>query len=307
MGIIPNKIKERLLNKGIGVKTLPTNRAYRITSRQELDNAVNNEIFREMPEEVAIPNSKITAKSLNELSLEDVKNWTDKDWDFNYSKAIEENNKDLIQKIRDLHFMAKTPNSNISVRDNKPTVWFHGSPYAGHTTFNSSSFNNTIGGESALGKEKGNFFTTDLHAAINQSEKVYPVYINPGKTYTVDFKGNPWSKSPIEFPSKYYVKEDYMDADLIPTKEHPEGHFIQKSNISELYNNTDKLKQNLESLNLPGKSVKYDGYGNESLYSGYRRWDFELTPKNLIKQYPDYKSRPGYTYSIFEKKISKNY
>jgi hypothetical protein len=63
--------------------------------------------------------------------------------------------------------MSKVPNNNISIRNGKPTTWFHGSPYAGHTTFNSSVFNNTIGGESALGREKGNFFTTDLNAAKN--------------------------------------------------------------------------------------------------------------------------------------------
>lgn len=63
MDVIPNKIREQLLNKGIGVKTLPTNRAYRITNRQELDDVVNSGVFREIPEGVTVPNSSVTIKT----------------------------------------------------------------------------------------------------------------------------------------------------------------------------------------------------------------------------------------------------
>ena len=243
---------------------------------------------------------KKNKKIISELQLDDVRNWTDSDWDSNYNQAINDGDKDKVQRIRDLHFMSKAPNNNISIRNGKPTTWFHGSPYAGHTTFNSSVFNNTIGGESALGREKGNFFTTDLNAAKNyatspsaksefseytkpknakekildaiglyepkyihpvdripedlgidvknmhnyevsplqlmdmsdfsnskvyQSNKIYPTYINPGKTYTVDFEGNPWSQSPVKFPSKYYSRETYPDVDLVPSKNYPEGHY----------------------------------------------------------------------------------
>jgi len=35
----------------------------------------------------------------------------------------------------------------------------------------------------------------------NTDRVVYPLYVNPGKTYTVDFKGQPWSKSPVEMPN----------------------------------------------------------------------------------------------------------
>lgn len=110
---------------------------------------------------------KKNKKIISELQLDDVRNWTDSDWDSNYNQAINDRDKDKVQRIRDLHFMSKVPNNDISIRNDKPTAWFHGSPYAGHATFNSSVFNNTIGGESALGREKGNFFTTDLNAAKN--------------------------------------------------------------------------------------------------------------------------------------------
>ena len=320
---------------------------------------------------------KKNKKIISELQLDDVRNWTDSDWDSNYNQAINDGDKDKVQRIRDLHFMSKAPNNNISIRNGKPTTWFHGSPYAGHTTFNSSVFNNTIGGESALGREKGNFFTTDLNAAKNyatrpsaksefseytkpknakekildaiglyepkyihpvdripedlgidvknmhnyevsplqlmdmsdfsnskvyQSNKIYPTYINPGKTYTVDFEGNPWSQSPVKFPSKYYSRETYPDVDLVPSKNYPEGHFVEKRNTSNLYKDLDELKQELNSLDLPYNNVYYDGSGNKSLYGKYRSWNSKLEPKNLISKYPDYRTRPGYSYSIFEHK-----
>lgn len=320
---------------------------------------------------------KKNKKIISELQLDDVRNWTDSDWDSNYNQAINDGDKDKVQRIRDLHFMSKAPNNNISIRNGKPTTWFHGSPYAGHTTFNSSVFNNTIGGESALGREKGNFFTTDLNAAKNyatspsaksefseytkpknakekildaiglyepkyihpvdripedlgidvknmhnyevsplqlmdmsdfsnskvyQSNKIYPTYINPGKTYTVDFEGNPWSQSPVKFPSKYYSRETYPDVDLVPSKNYPEGHFVEKRNTSNLSKDLDELKQELNSLDLPYNNVYYDGSGNESLYGKYRGWNSKLEPKNLISEYPNYRTRPGYSYSIFEHK-----
>lgn len=320
---------------------------------------------------------KKNKKVINELQLDDVRNWTDSDWDSNYNQAINDGDKDKVQRIRDLHFMSKVSNNDISIRNSKPTTWFHGSRYAGHTTFNSSVFNSTIGGESALGREKGNFFTTDLNAAKNyaigpsaksefseytkpknvkekildaiglyepryihpvdripedlgidvknmhnyevgplqlmdmsnssnskvyQSSKIYPTYINPGKTYTVDFEGKPWSQSPVEFPSKYYSKETYPDVDLVPSKNYPEGHFVEKSNTSKLSKDLDELKQELNSLDLPYNNVYYEGNGSESLYGKYRNWDSKLEPKNLISEYPDYRTRPGYSYSIFEYK-----
>lgn len=55
----------------------------------------------------------IPRKVIKELSLDNIKNWTDEDWDINYNQAIEENNKDKIQKIRDLHFMSKAPDTKI--------------------------------------------------------------------------------------------------------------------------------------------------------------------------------------------------
>lgn len=320
---------------------------------------------------------KKNKKIVNELQLDDVKNWTDEDWDFNYNQAINDGDRDKIQRIRDLHFMSKVTNNDISIKDGMPQTWFHGAPYAGHTTFNSSVSNQTIGGESALGREKGNFFTTDINAAKNyatrssakveypeytspknikekilkriglykskyihpidrvpkdliidvknmhsnevspsklidmhkqdgsriyQSGKIYPVYVNPGKSYKIDFEGNPWAQSPIEFPSKYYYRESYPDIDSTPTEMYPKGHFIKKQNTSDLTNDLNQLKKELQNLDLPYEETAYDGFGNESLYSKYRDWDSNLTIEDLKTLYPNYKDRPGYSYSIFEYK-----
>lgn len=158
-----------------------------------------------------------------------------------------------------------------------PKIWYTGSEYGNHTIFDSSKFNATIGGESAVGKIKGNFLTTDLPSAaryagsgvnkvkeftepstflerfqnifgkyrperihptdripetlrpkpdrlftikdanvidyLDETDKVvYPMYVNPGeRVYTVDFKGNPWSRSPIKFPNSFSIKKTIRD------------------------------------------------------------------------------------------------
>lgn len=41
---------------------------------------------------------------------------------------------------------------------------------------------------------------------------VYPMYVNPGENPMIlDFKGNPWSKSPVEFPNNFYLKRWVRD------------------------------------------------------------------------------------------------
>ena len=41
---------------------------------------------------------------------------------------------------------------------------------------------------------------------------VYPMYVNPGENPIIlDFKGNPWSQSPVEFPNNFYLKRWVRD------------------------------------------------------------------------------------------------
>ena len=133
------------------------------------------------------------------------------------------------QTIRDYHFMKNAPNTQLRLGDT-PQVTYHGSPYGGHTVFNSSKSNNTIGGASAIGN-KGNFSTLNLDAAknyagtyepnnsISQYDKllniktlhdygnthpyehntdrmVYPLYVNAETPNTYDFKGSGWGHYP---------------------------------------------------------------------------------------------------------------
>lgn len=192
--------------------------------------------------------------------IPNLSNLTESQLDDLYFKAIEDNNQKLIQQLRDYHFKLKT--------NQDPEVLYHGAPYGGFNIFDSHAFNSTIGGASAKG-EKGNFFTTDLPAAIRYAEgsytdsyispykrqslldrilrrpkelkhpveqipenfqhgilkdtqgkspvtnntalgrnykrTVYPTYIKLGNTYDIDFRGLPWNKAPIKFPSKYKI------------------------------------------------------------------------------------------------------
>ena len=315
-------------------------------------------------------------KTLKKLFIEDVKDWSDAQWDNAYFQAIKDGKLDEVQRIRDLHFVSKVPNNGLTVVNDEPVVWYHGTPYAGHSVFNSQVFNNTIGGASANGKIKGNFFTTDLNAAKNyathpsekidypyyskpenikqkilniigkykpekihgvnrvpdelklditnmhthqvpivklidkdytpektlQYGKIYSTYINPQKTYTVDFKGQPWSNSPVDFPSKYYTIENYLE----PRTENSRSYLERVIKQSEPTNDLQRLKQEIESIHPSNNNIMYNGLGKESLLS--KRINFEnyinpgsdITPENILQTYPNYKERPGYQIGLFE-------
>ena len=64
-------------------------------------------------------------------------------------------------------------------------------------------------------------FDTKGKAPIDHLDKVdhvvYPLYVNPGEdVMRLDFQGNPWSKSPIEFPNDFYLRRNIRD-DLAKT------------------------------------------------------------------------------------------
>ena len=217
---------------------------------------------------------------IEQRSLQD---FTPGELDVAYSTAISKGDRKTALKLLDEAYKRSgIPITNITVDAlGNPIVWYHGSRYGNHTIFDSSKMNATIGGESAAGKVKGNFLTTDLPSAaryangkytngqgvigeftepttflerlqnlfgkykpqrIHPSNRiptdlrlnpdrlfttkdgpvvsyigetnnvVYPMYVNPGeKVYTVDFKGNPWSKSPVQFPNAFSVQKTIRD------------------------------------------------------------------------------------------------
>lgn len=308
-------------------------------------------------------------KTIKKLSIQDVKGWSDQQWDNAYFQAIKDGKLDEVQRIRDLHFVSKVPNNGLTVVNNEPVVWYHGTPYAGHSIFNSSVFDNTIGGTLAHGNVKGNFFTTDLNAAKNyatspsekidypyytkpenikqkllsiigkykpekihgvnrvpdelkldvanmhthqvpiaklmdkdyirnktlQDRKIYSAYINPQQTYTVDFKQQPWSNSPVDFPSKYYTIEKYLE----PRTDSSVSFLDTVYKQSEPTNDLQRLKQEVESIRPSMDNIMYNGSGEESILSkrivfeNYINPESDITPENILQTYPDYKKKAG--------------
>lgn len=205
--------------------------------------------------------------------------FTSGELDTAYRTAINNGDrKTALQLLDEAYKRSGIPTTNVTMdASGNPIVWYHGSKYGNHTIFDSSKMNATIGGESAAGKVKGNFLTTDLPSAtryagsdmeevkgftepttfleklqnlfgkytpqrIHPSDRipkglrlkpnrlfttkntpvgsyleetdndVYPFYVNPGESvYSVDFRGNPWSKSPVEFPNAFSVQKTIRD------------------------------------------------------------------------------------------------
>lgn len=71
-----------------------------------------------------------------------------------------------LRLLEEAYLKSGVPKSEITITpEGKPVGWFHGTEFGNHTVFDSSMINSTIGGESAAGKVKGNFLTTDLPSA----------------------------------------------------------------------------------------------------------------------------------------------
>lgn len=109
---------------------------------------------------------KKNKKVVKELQLDDVKNWTDNDWDFNYNQAIKDNNTQKVQELRDLHFKAKAPNTKT------PNTYYR------HDSNNFNIFDSERFGRHGERIGKGIYFLTDKDAALNYGNKVRGFYVN---------------------------------------------------------------------------------------------------------------------------------
>lgn len=121
---------------------------------------------------------KKSKKVIDELSLDDVKNWTDTDWDFNYNQAIKNNDTKKIQKLRDLHFKVKAPNTVFE------GPYYHGSGKS-FNIFDPAKIGNTDKGW--LGR--GYYFTPseDYAKMYGNTKKFYLNASNP-----IEGKGIAW-------------------------------------------------------------------------------------------------------------------
>lgn len=59
-------------------------------------------------------------------TVQDAANASDANWDYLYNKALEQNNIEELQKLRNLHFLSKAPNTKIIDSQNNPIPIFHG-------------------------------------------------------------------------------------------------------------------------------------------------------------------------------------
>jgi len=215
---------------------------------------------------------------------------TSSKWDIEYNKAIQAGNINRVQAIRDAHYLRSVPHTEITVSSEaKPVTWYHGTEYGGHSVFNSSVSNATIGGASAQGV-KGNFLTTDLKAAqnyANGSHFVDPAimhsYTDKYVTDLMDIHSPQYEKMQNEYNALRAagkVKEanklynDFM-------KQHPtaEESVLQRRVVYPFYVN-------------PQKIATYDFKGNpwsalpEDLPTQYyvrRQWS-EVTPAGVVKR-----------------------
>jgi hypothetical protein len=96
-----------------------------------------------------------------------------------YTKALELNDQKLLQKLRDLHFQAKAPNTKITTADNIPVHAYHGTGKQ-FTEFD------TTGKYSSLDEGywgKGAYFSpnkevADIYANGEKTPIIYDTYLN---------------------------------------------------------------------------------------------------------------------------------
>ena len=92
-------------------------------------------------------------------------NTPDEVWDNAYNKAIQNNDQEAVQYLRDLHFKVKSGKYGVMDNNDQPLVLYHGTPYGNQTIMRPELSNATIGGSSAKG-EKGIWLTPDLNSAL---------------------------------------------------------------------------------------------------------------------------------------------
>ena len=107
--------------------------------------------------------------SKHEVNIQEI---TDSQWDKAYTKAVQKGDMDEVQRLRDLHFKAKAPNTKIT-----DSVW-HGSRAKNFNTFDLKYFGRTDGGVNGY----GHYFGTKRHATGYKNPREF--YLNMENPYT---------------------------------------------------------------------------------------------------------------------------
>lgn len=126
-----------------------------------------------------------------DINIKNVADITDDQWDQAYYKAIKDNNTPEIQRLRDLHFIAKSPNTKVIKDDGMPLEVYHGVNKQYDHTFN--QFDPTIEGTHS------DIYTVDyLPQALSytgdlNSKRIKKLYLNLENPYIVEGGKRNWN------------------------------------------------------------------------------------------------------------------
>ena len=136
------------------------------------------QIFRRLPFGLGlrVPKSwvKDKFKTINKNNAQII---TDVEWDAAYNNALKNNNTAELQRLRDLHFMAKTPNNKITTQNGYPITLKHGSD----SDFNVFDSNKWMYG--AVGE--GNYFG-NAGSVISSKPFIKNYYVNQTNPLIID-------------------------------------------------------------------------------------------------------------------------
>ena len=108
-----------------------------------------------------------TSKKLQKIGdIKDLSKLSDEEWDILYDRAVKENNLEEVQKIRDLHFKTKAPNTKTS------------GIYYRHDDQNFNVFDSSKFGTFGERIGKGIYFFSDKDAVKNYGSNIKSFYVN---------------------------------------------------------------------------------------------------------------------------------
>lgn len=126
-----------------------------------------------------------TYKRIN--SLEDAINATSYQWDYNYNKALKKHHTHELQRLRDLHFISKAPNTKI--KSNKDLIkLYHGTPNGNDWHFYNPKLFGTTTDEGYYGKGlylSGDKKTAETYSLYGKSPAIKEFYMNTENPYYV--------------------------------------------------------------------------------------------------------------------------
>ena len=195
---------------------------------------------------------------------------TDAQWDAAYIKALDSGNKNEAQRLRDLHFNVKAPNTKITTSDGKPAHIYHGTD-ADWVQYDPTKFG-TATDEGYYGI--GLYGTEYKPLAKGYGENIMDLYVNSKRPFTAgtqNIEGIPYNMNEAIDRSSaiYYFNRDRSGVKFSPTSD--------KTDVKALFKELDNAdaavygtpNQRFNEVVIPtGEQIKladvvtYDDAGN---------------------------------------------